>query len=54
MATPIRSFRVTDEIWQTAQVRAQREGITVTELIVTMLEAYGQGRMDIQKKPQGN
>lgn len=54
MATPLRSFRVTDNIWNTALARAKREGVTVTELIVTILDAYGQGRLDIQKKPQGD
>lgn len=54
MATPLRSFRVTDDIWYAARKRAQQEGVSVSELIVTILDAYGQNRLDIQKKPQGN
>lgn len=42
--TPIRSFRVPDEIWQAALARAQREGTTLTALLVDYLTDYGSER----------
>lgn len=37
MATPLRSVRVSDEVWQAAQVKAELEGIPLTAVIVTAL-----------------
>lgn len=39
--TPLRSFRVPDEVWQAALRRAQREGTTLTAVLVEHLEDYG-------------
>lgn len=39
--TPLRSFRVPDETWQAALRRAQREGTTLTAVLVEALEEYG-------------
>lgn len=39
--TPIRSFRVDDTVWQAALRRAQREGTTLTAVLVEHLEEYG-------------
>jgi hypothetical protein len=39
--TPLRSFRVEDDVWKRAQRRAQREGTNVTAVIVEHLTEYG-------------
>jgi hypothetical protein len=39
--TPLRSFRVPDPVWQAALQRAQREGTTLTAVLVEALEEYG-------------
>lgn len=49
--TPVRSFRVPDEIWQAALRRAQREGTTLTTLLVETLEEYG--RDEVRPTPEG-
>ena len=41
--TPQRSIRVPNEVWFAALDRAQAEGITITELLVGTLKAYGEG-----------
>lgn len=41
--TPLRSFRVPDEIWRAALARAQAEGTTVTAVLVQALDEYGSG-----------
>lgn len=38
--TPMRNFRVHDEVWHAAKARAAAEGTTVTAVIVAALEAY--------------
>lgn len=47
--TPLRSFRVPDEVWQAALRRAQREGTTLTTLLVETLEEYG--RDELKRAP---
>ena len=42
-ATPPRSIRIPDEIWQAAKARAAREGTTVTAIIMKALRRYGAG-----------
>lgn len=37
MATPLRSVRVSDEIWQAALRKAEVEGVPLTSVIVTAL-----------------
>ena len=41
--TPQRSIRVPNDIWFAALARAQAEGITITELLIATLKAYGEG-----------
>lgn len=38
--TPLRSFRIDDDTWQRARTRAEREGTTVTAVIVERLTEY--------------
>ena len=39
-ATPNRTIRVPDEVWEPALVKAHAEGKTLTEVIVKALEAF--------------
>lgn len=39
-ATPNRTIRVPDEIWEPAMAKAHDEGKTLTEVIVKALEAF--------------
>ena len=39
--TPLRSFRISDEIYNAAKARAEADGVTVTDVVVQMLKAYG-------------
>jgi len=41
-ATPGRSIRVPDEVWDAARTRARREGITLTAVVVARLAEYGE------------
>lgn len=41
--TPIRSVRVPESIWRAAKDRAEREGTTVSAVIVRLLERYAGG-----------
>jgi hypothetical protein len=43
--TPLRSFRVPDEVWKPALARAQREGTTLTAVLLETLEEYGKGEV---------
>ena len=45
MAEPqkIRAIRVRDSVWVKAQERAEREGVTVAEVVRKYLERWGKG-----------
>lgn len=38
--TPTRTIRVPDDLWKAVQKKAAAEGITVTSVIISALEAY--------------
>lgn len=38
--TPLRSFRVPDELWMPARDKAHREGITITDVLQRALREY--------------
>ncbi len=42
--TPPRSVRVPDDVWNAARERAEREGTTLTAIILRALERYARGR----------
>jgi hypothetical protein len=41
--TPPRSVRIPDPVWDAARERAQREGTTVSAVILRALQRYGKG-----------
>jgi hypothetical protein len=40
MATPLRTIRVSDDLWQAVQAKAKDEGETVTGVIIQQLEGW--------------
>jgi len=44
---PVRSVRISDEVWAAARNRAQREGVTISHVLVSIVEGYASGRMDL-------
>ena len=38
--TPIKSFRISEDVWQAALLKAREEDTTLTQLIVSYLESY--------------
>lgn len=40
--TPLRSFRISDEIYNAAKDQAEADGVSVTEVVVQMLKTYGE------------
>ena len=39
-ATPNRTIRVPDDVWEPAMAKAHAEGTTLTEVIIRALKAY--------------
>lgn len=39
--TPLRSFRIADDVYKAAQVRAEAEGTSVSAVVVELLKYYG-------------
>jgi len=39
--TPLRSFRIADDIYEAAQAQAEADGTSVSAVIVQMLKTYG-------------
>lgn len=47
--TPVRTVRVDDETWEAAKVRAEQEDVTVSYVVVSLIEGYGLGLIDLPK-----
>ena len=45
--TTLRNVRVSDELWQAAQGRANTEGMNVSEVIRVLLQAWVDGQIDM-------
>lgn len=43
MATPLRQVRISNATWLKARERAEREGLTMSEVIRQHLEEYAEG-----------
>lgn len=46
---PVRSVRVSDETWAMAQRRAQYEGVTMSHVMLTIVEGYAKGLLDLPR-----
>ena len=40
--TPLRSFRISDEIYKAAKAQAEADGLSLTAVIVALLESYAE------------
>lgn len=48
-ADPVRSVRVSDEIWEGARRRASYEGVTLSYVMSTFLEGYKARRLNLPR-----
>jgi len=47
---PVRSVRISDEVWNKAYARAKREGIdTMSYVIALLVESYAKGLIDLPR-----
>lgn len=47
---PVRSVRISDEVWEAASRRAQKEGIDTMSYVISLLvESYAKGLIDLPK-----
>lgn len=46
---PVRSVRVSDEVWEAAKRRAAYEGVTMSTVLVEFAEGYAKGLVDRPK-----
>lgn len=46
---PVRSVRVTDEVWEAARRRAAYEGVTMSHVVNQIVEGYSRGLIDMPK-----
>jgi predicted CopG family antitoxin len=46
--TTLRNVRVADELWQSALKRADKDGISVSEVLRELLEAWVDGRVELK------
>jgi len=47
--TPLRNFRIAEDLWKAAQAKAAAEGRTLTEVVVSYLRRYAAS--PVRKKP---
>jgi len=45
----VRSVRISDEVWARARNRAAREGVTISHVLLSIVEGYGAGAVDLPK-----
>lgn len=46
---PVRSVRVSDAVWETARRRATYEGVTMSHVMLTFVEGYAKGLVDLPR-----
>ena len=46
---PVRSVRVADSIWHTAQARAEADGVTLSYVVTLLVDGYGRGLIDLPR-----
>jgi hypothetical protein len=48
-ADPVRSVRISDELWEAARRRATYDGVTMSHVLVTFVEGYSKGLIDMPR-----
>lgn len=48
-ADPVRSVRISNEVWEAARRRATYDGVTMSHVLVTFMEGYSQGLLDLPR-----
>lgn len=46
---PVRSVRISDATWNKARRRADYEKVTMSHVLLTLVEGYAEGYMDLPK-----
>ena len=46
---PVRSVRMSDAIWESARRRATYDGVTMSHVLVTFMEGYALGLIDLPR-----
>lgn len=44
----VRGVRVEDDLWETVKVKADKDGMTTNEAVVTLLELYADGTISVR------
>lgn len=47
--TPIRSVRVDDETWEAAKAVAEEDGVTMSHVLVTFIQGYGERKVRLPR-----
>lgn len=46
---PVRSARISDEVWEKARIRANYEGITMSNVMSLFVEGYSTGALNLPR-----
>jgi len=46
---PVRSVRISDDLWIPARRRAEREGVTMSHVLVSIVEGYANKALDLPR-----
>lgn len=46
---PVRSVRISDDLWIPARRRAEREGVTMSHVLVSIVEGYANKAIDLPR-----
>lgn len=47
--SPARTTRINDAVWDKAKVRAARDGVSMSQMMYTLVEGYSEGKIDLPR-----
>lgn len=47
--SPTRTTRIGDEVWEKAKKRAESDGVSMSQLMNTLVEGYSEGKIDLPR-----
>lgn len=47
--SPTRTTRIGDAVWEKAKKRATRDGVSMSQLMNTLVEGYSEGKIDLPR-----
>lgn len=47
--SPVRTTRIGDDIWEAAKVRASKDGVSMSQMMLRLVEGYSKGKIALPR-----